>query len=208
MKDTDVVTGRGAGSQRPSSISTSLLLRVQGKEALAWQRLVHLVGPVVYNWCRHARLKPEDAADVGQEVFLAVSKSVAQFRRNEPGQSFRGWLWSITQRKVADFWRRRAVDPVAQGTNQQEWLEQIPLGESSDPSSGHGTRQPEGLHRALQLIRSEFEDRTWQAFWHVTVESQVPAEVAQELNMSTRAVYIAKSRVLRRLRDELQDLVE
>src|SRR5262245_50823179 len=119
------VAGQTEGSSPPTS--PSLLERVQAQQGPAWQRLVRLYGPVVYGWCLAARLTPEDAADVGQEVFLAVSRSVAHFRRDRPGDSFRGWLWTITSHKVCDFRKRnRRRVQAAGGSNAQEQLARLP----------------------------------------------------------------------------------
>src|SRR5262249_6259988 len=94
-----------------ASASTSLLQRLKAREDAAWQRLTYLYGPVVYGWCRHKGLSPEDAADVRQEVFLAVARSIAGFRRERPGDSFRGWLWTITLNKVRSL-RGRGANPA------------------------------------------------------------------------------------------------
>jgi RNA polymerase sigma factor (sigma-70 family) len=99
-------------SARPpasSATSVSLLQRVKAQDGDAWRRLTELYGPTVYGWCRRAGLSPDDAADVGQEVFRAVVTAVDGFRRDQPGDSFRGWLCTITQNKIRDHWRRGAA---------------------------------------------------------------------------------------------------
>ena len=107
--------GRGASGNAPGSTSTSLLDRVKAGEAEAWERLADLYGPLVYGWCRQSGLQAEDAADVGQEVFGAVLARVERFRRDRPGDSFRGWLWTITRNKIRDHFRRRSGKAQAQG---------------------------------------------------------------------------------------------
>jgi RNA polymerase sigma-70 factor (ECF subfamily) len=77
----------------------------------AWRRLARLYRPGVYAWCRRAGLQSADATDVGQEVFLAVVKGIATFRRDRPGDSFRGWLFGIARHKIKDHWRRQACRP-------------------------------------------------------------------------------------------------
>ncbi len=210
MKDQSVDSDKGASSANSSSLSGSLLLKLRQQDSQAWQRLVALVGPLVYSWCRRAGLQAEDAADVGQEVFRAVAAHIGDFRRERPSDSFRGWLWTITRNKIRDFWRRREGRPeAAGGTAAQQALLQVPLEESaslSDSSPHEGTTGL--LQRALQLIQEEFAERTWQAFWRVTIEERAPAEVAAELGMSVGAVYIAKSRVLGRLREEFGDFLD
>ncbi len=210
MKDPDVDSGGGAQSGGSQSIGSSLLLRLKTQDREAWRRLVHLYGPVVYSWCRYADLRADDAEDVGQEVFQAVAKSIGSFRRERPRDTFRGWLWTITHNKLRDYWRRRASQPEAVGgSTAQQALLQVPADESDDsaPATPLEERGPL-FRRALELIRTRVEERTWQAFWRVTVEGRAVDDVAAELGMRPGAVYVAKSRVLQRLREELGDLLE
>ena len=193
-----------------SSLSSSLLTRLQRRDGDAFQRLVNLYGPVVYGWCRRRGLQPAAAADLGQEVFAAVAQRISDFRRDRPGDSFRAWLWGITRHKLLDHWRGRQRRPVAMGgSDAQVQLAQV--AEDDDVSVPEGTAGGDTrtmLHRALELVRLEFEDRTWQAFWRVTVEGQAAADVAHDLGMSRNAVYIARSRVLQRLHEEFDDLID
>jgi RNA polymerase sigma-70 factor (ECF subfamily) len=121
----------------------------------------------------------------------------------QPG-GFRAWLQVITRNKIGDYLRRWGGEARGQGgTAAQGELQQI--AESSDSVSAADMEAQDNLlpHRALDLVRSEFADRTWQAFWLVVVEGGLPAEVARQLGMTLAAVYMAKSRVLGRLRQEL-----
>ncbi len=134
--------GQADGSSTPTS--SSLLERVNANDDQAWQRLIALYGPVVYSWCLHAHLKPEDAADVGQDVFLAVSRKIAHFRRDRPGDSFRGWLWTITNHKICDFKKKNGRRIHAEGgTTAQERLAQLPEpeGSASAPPRPRGSRK-------------------------------------------------------------------
>ncbi|MCC7334750.1 MAG: sigma-70 family RNA polymerase sigma factor [Pirellulaceae bacterium] len=97
------------------STSPSLLLRACGGESLAWQRMVQIYGPLVYNWARRTGLQPQDAADVAQETFAAVSTRLSRFDPQQAGATFRGWLWTITRNKAADFVRARDAQPRARG---------------------------------------------------------------------------------------------
>jgi len=193
-------------STGPSSTSSSLLRRVKQQDPDAWRRLVKLYGPVVYLWSRQAGLQPDDAADVIQEVFAAVVGRVETFRHERPGDSFRGWLWTITRNKIRDHFRRRRAQIQPQGgTDAQQQLLQVPeLPEpSEDDCAEAGSQVTQG---ALEFIRAEFEDRTWQAFVLTAVDRRPAAEVAGELGMTLQAVYQARYRVLRRIRRELDDL--
>src|SRR5262245_4007027 len=101
MKDFDVDTGVQDGSPMGSTAST-LLRKVRGQTPGAWERLFDLYSPLVYHWARQAGLQEADAADVVQEVFRSVVLHLPGFRRERPGDSFRGWLWTITQNKLHD----------------------------------------------------------------------------------------------------------
>ncbi len=205
---------RVSGLNAPDSTSTSLLERVKARSPEAWQRFVELYGPLVYNWCRLTGLQTEDAADVSQEVFASVARNVANLRPDRPGDSFRGWVWTITRNNIRDHFRRRHGEAQARGgTDAQRQLARIPDEPpvSSEPGSEEKPRGTErsGLERrALELIRSEFEDRTWQVFWRTTVDRRSPADVAEEFGMTVQAVYKAKFRVMRRIRQDLGGLLD
>ena len=198
-------------SQSPetsSSTSVSLLKRAQSHDADAWQRLSRIYTPVVYGWARQAGLQRSDSADVCQEVFRTVAARIMQFRRDRPEDSFRGWLWGITRNKLHEFNRRRASNPQAFGGTaahaQLQCIADIPSDESIEfqRSDSHADL----MHRALDVIRVEFEERTWRAFWRTTVDEQSPVDLADELGMTANAIRQSKYRVLRRLRQEMQDL--
>jgi RNA polymerase sigma-70 factor (ECF subfamily) len=200
--------GGGAAEPDPSETPSSLLERLRSPgDDPAWERLVALYGPTVEGWCRRAGLSAEEAADVRQDVFRAVVGGIAAFRRDRPGDSFRGWLYATTRNRVIDFRRRAARQPrAAGGTDAHDRLLELPAEESCDSAAGDADTR--GLYeRCVGLIRSEFEERTWRAFWGVAVDDRPAAEVAAELGMTPGAVYIAKSRVLRRLRDEFGELI-
>jgi RNA polymerase sigma-70 factor, ECF subfamily len=187
------------GSNAPGSTASSLLARLRVQDRDAWVRLAKLYGPLVYSWCRRRGLQENDAADVMQEVFRAVALHIKDFAAG----SFRGWLWTITRNKILDHMRRMQRRPEAHGgSDAQERMQQVP--ETLDESSPESTTGNLVRH-ALELIRPDFTDATWQAFWRVMMEDQAPADVATALGLTLNAVYIAKSRVLRRLRDELGD---
>jgi RNA polymerase sigma-70 factor (ECF subfamily) len=198
----------GGGQRPPDATSTSLLERVKLEDPDAWQRLVDLYGPVVYGWCRRWGVSATDAPDVFQEVFAAVAAHVGDFHRDRPGDSFRGWLWTITRNKVRDLFRRRQGRAQAQGgTDAQVRFSQIP--EDASASSLADPRSEDRIalaQRALTLVRAEIEDRTWEAFWRLTVDGRPGAEVAEELEMSIQAVYQAKCRVLKQVRLQLGEL--
>ncbi len=186
--------------------SRSLLQRAQADDPEAWARLVTLYAPLVLYWCRRCRLPEEDARDVFQEVFQAVAAHLGGFRKARLGDTFRGWLRTITRNKVRDHFRRRVREPRGAGGSDALYrMAQVP---APEPETDEEERAERGLlARALELIRSEFEERTWQAFWRTTVAGRETAAVGEELAMSPGAVRVAKSRVLQRLREELGDVL-
>ena len=192
----------------PNSISSTLLERVKANQSGAWARLADLYGPVVYRWCRQSGVTRDDAPDVVQEVFAALTLHIAGFRREKPGDSFTAWLRTITHNKVCDHFRSRRGQPAAEGGSEaQQRLQQ--LAEPSEPSEASNLQDVQDmvLPIGLDLVRAEFEPRTWDAFRRAVIERQPPIRVANELGMSIQAVYQAKSRVLRRLRQDLDGVV-
>jgi RNA polymerase sigma-70 factor (ECF subfamily) len=190
-----------------SGTSLSLLQRIRNGDASGWGRVVSLYSPLVYHWCRRFGVEGADADDVLQEVFQAASQNIGTFRRENQGDTFRGWLRGITRNKAMAFWRGRQNQPAAPGGS--EALQRLEGVAETEPQDAEEADQMSSLfHRALGLLQSEFEPRTWQAFWRVTVDGQSSADVAAELQMTANAVRMAKSRVLHRLREELGDLVQ
>jgi RNA polymerase sigma-70 factor (ECF subfamily) len=188
------------------STSSSLLERARARQPEAWDRLVKLYSPLVYHWCRAARLPSEDAADVLQEVFQSVATAIGAFSHGARGESFRGWLRKITQNKLHDYFRRRKRTPIAAGGSEQNYLLAAVEAPDGDGSTNEQAERRLLLRTDLQLVRMEFEEKTWQAFWRVTIGGHDAATVAAELGLSRAAVYTAKSRVLSRLRQALADL--
>ncbi len=169
-------------ASQPSSLSSTLLERIKANRPEAWRRLVGLYGPVIYRWCRLAHVPKDDAADVVQEVFAAVTKHIGGFRRDRPGDSFIAWLRSITHSKIADCFRARQGRVAGQGgTDAYQRLCQVP-----EPSIAPVSEKPEEIRPlvarlGLDLVRDEFENRTWQAFWLLAVEGRKVDAVAADL---------------------------
>jgi RNA polymerase sigma-70 factor (ECF subfamily) len=183
--------------------SLSLLERAKAQEPAAWERLMSLYAPLVDRWSVKAGLQDADAADVRQEVFLAVNRKIVDFHRDQAGDTFRGWLHRITQRKLSDHWRKTRGGPVTAGADPQEPLRQLPAQTDDAPEETQIL-----YRRALELLRRDFEERTWQAFWRVVIDGQRPRDVALEMNMTANAVSLAKARVLARLREEFAGVIE
>lgn len=197
-------------SRSVASTSRSLLVRLQENEAEAWDRLVALYTPLVYFWCKKLDLPEQDTADVIQDVFKTVAVNIGKFRKDRPQDTFRGWLRTITRSRTIDHFRRQAKQPNAPGGSvAQRCLAEIPASPEDDEVDPKEDEQIDNalFLRALELIRKDFQETTWQAFWRVVVDGMAPKDVAEELAMRPGTVRVAKSRVLHRLRSELGELM-
>jgi RNA polymerase sigma-70 factor (ECF subfamily) len=180
----------------------SLLERLRtGADAEAWARLVRLYTPLLFHWALRQHLQGADAEDLVQDVLLVLYRKLPGFRY-DPARSFRGWLRTVLLNK----WRerqRRAPEPHKA---------YAPLEDRAGPEESDGLEETEYrehvVGRALQLIKADFPEATWKAFWEVTVAGRPAAEVAAELGITPNAVYVSKFRVLQRLRTELKGLLE
>jgi len=190
-----------------SSSGLSLAIRLRDGSTDAWRELVELYGPLVESWCRQAGLSGSARADVGQEVFLAVHRGIHGFDPTQPNATFRGWLWRITRNAVLQ-WLRRTEPMPPGGSTARARLEEIPdpwadaTGDEPPTSAGETALL---LRRALEQIRPTVEPQTWDAFWNTAVLGGSAPEVAEELGLTAAAVRQAKSRMLRRLRQQLGD---
>jgi RNA polymerase sigma-70 factor (ECF subfamily) len=175
-------------------------LRRPGEQA-AWERFVQLYTPLLQMWARRLGLAEADAADLVQDVLTVLVEKLPAFRY-DPAKRFRGWLWTIFIHKARD--RHRALP--------WESLDPPERADAtvSDPAEELAEREYRGylVRRALELIQAEFQPTTWQAFWQCITTEQSAAEVATYLGLSVDAVYQAKSRVLRRLRQDLDGLLD
>ncbi|MCE9529786.1 MAG: sigma-70 family RNA polymerase sigma factor [Planctomycetes bacterium] len=170
---------------------------------------MRLYSPLIYYWCRKCGLSETDAADIGQEVFSSVARGIGKYRHDQVGASFRGWLRTITVNKVRDWCRRRPPGIDAGGADLLAQLPSIVDGEQKD--SGDGKVVDDELillRQAVEMVLSEFHEETRKAFLRVVVDQMSPAEVAEELGISVNSVYLAKSRVRRRLKEEFSGLIE
>lgn len=183
--------------------SLSLLERLQqpGDQA-AWERFVRLYTPLLCHWARKLGLDGEDAADLVQDVCTVLVRQMPAFRY-EPGKRFRAWLWTLTVNKCRQARRRK---PVSVGIN-SELFDGLVDTEAATELDEEEYR--EWLtRRATQLMQTDFEPDTWKAFWECVVADRPASDVAVELGISLDSVYAAKSRVLRRLRQELAGLLD
>lgn len=182
----------------------SLLQRLrQPGEEQAWQRFAELYTPLLYYWTRHLGLQPQDAADLVQEVFALLVLKLPEFAYDQH-KSFRNWLRTVTFNKWRDLRRRRGQQPH---TGDEAVLADLAVPDGIDSLSEAEYRESL-IRRALQIMEADFQPTTWRACWEYVVKERPAAEVAAELGIRVGAVYVAKSRVLSRLRQELEGLLE
>jgi len=187
----------------------TLLVRVKARDPVAWERFVVMYSPIVFRWCCRAGLQDADAADVGQEVFRTVAGSINNFEHGLGGGSFRGWLWTVTRSRILDFRRKQKRSPPGiGGSAAYEKLGGLPdeVLDEHDPSDQDDKLQL--VRRGVELVLVNCKEVTRRAFLLTVVEGRPPADVARELGLTVNAVYVAKSHILRRIRDELDGLVE
>jgi RNA polymerase sigma-70 factor (ECF subfamily) len=191
-------------SELSGSTSSGLICGIKAGDSAAWKRMTDYYSPLVYSWCRRNGLGPDDAAEVMQEVFLAVWRGLGAFQRGNAGQTFRGWLRTIARNKIADRFRDKARRPQAvdAGSAMDRMAE---ADESSDDERADRGQLQRLFEQAMLAIRQEFEPSTWQAFLMSTLQKRPAGDVAQELGISPGAVRQAKYKVMRRLRAELGD---
>jgi RNA polymerase sigma-70 factor (ECF subfamily) len=184
------------------STPVTLLQRLRRPDdGVAWSQFVQLYTPLLYGWARGAGMSETDAADLLQDVFMTLLQELPRFEY-QPGKSFRAWMRTILLNRWRTLQRRRSPRAVP-----PEQLDALPgVGEPELPGAAEERR--ELVRRALALIEGEFAPATWQAFRQVAVLGRRPAEVAAELGVSVNAVYLARSRVLRRLREQLTGLID
>lgn len=189
----------------PGSTSASLLHRMSKGSQKDWERFVSLYYPFVFLCCRRCQFPAQDAADIAQEVFQAV---FLNFQKSElDKRNFRGWLTGVVRHKIQDYWRKTTnqVNGVG-GSSALVRINQVvdPLDDEEITQQGKSLL----LARALDLVREEFEETTWQVAKAQLIEQFPAKEIAKEFGITQNAAYKAKARVIRRIRDELSELLE
>jgi RNA polymerase sigma-70 factor (ECF subfamily) len=193
-------------SDRDSTFHTrpSLLLRVRNaQDAEAWQLFIEVYGPLIYRYCKSRDLQDADAADVAQEVLAQVAHSMRTFTYQPERGRFRDWLGTVTRRKIGRFLRGRSQDP---GQPVAADLDNFPTAEADAEWTDAFNAHLLGI--GLQRVRACLEPGTWKAFERVWLDDRPAPEVSAELKIPIASVYLAKSRVLKRLRQVILDLAE
>jgi RNA polymerase sigma-70 factor (ECF subfamily) len=187
----------------------SLLVRLRDpRDGAAWTEFVDLYAPLVYGYARKQGLQDADAADLCQDVLAAVAAAIGRLEYDPRRGSFRGWLFTLVRRKLSNWRRARRSRPQAGGEPHSERL----LAECRAPDGAEAEWEAEWQRRlfawACGQVRRDVTDATWQAFWRTFMDGEPSKRVAGDLGLSVAAVYLARSRVLARLRDLVRSAEE
>jgi RNA polymerase sigma factor (sigma-70 family) len=192
---------------RMADTSVTFLERLSSEpDEDSWQRFVDLYGPLIRGWLGRYSVAAEDAEDLAQEVLTVVVRELPRFQHNQQPGAFRNWLRIVAVNQLRLLWRNRRGE--AGVADLAGMLDQL-----ADPSSSlsqlwNQEHDRHVTHRLMNMIRPQFEEKTWQAFRRVAIDGLKPAAVAAELGISVNAVLLAKSRILNRLRQELRGLTD
>lgn len=186
----------------------SLLLRLRNpQDEQAWREFLELYEPLIERLARRRGLQHADARELVQEVLVAVTGAIDRWDSDKTKGSFRGWLWTITRNLTINLLKREGRH--ARGTGDSDFLRL--MNEQPDPD-GENTALFDLEYRrqlfrfAAEQVQDQFGESTWQAFWKTSVEQQPLIDVCGELGMSRGAIYVARSRVMARLRKQIEKL--
>jgi RNA polymerase sigma-70 factor (ECF subfamily) len=196
------------GAVSGSSTRPSLLVRIRDRgDRAAWEQFAELYTPLLLRFARRHGLQEADAHDLVQEVLKAVTTAAERLEYDPRRGSFRGWLYAVARSKLSNLLAARARQAQGSGdSGVQGLLEQQPAADDSAEWDAEYERRL--FAWAAEQVRAEFQEKTWQAFWRTAVEGRPAGEVAAALGLSVGAVYVAKSRVMARLKEQVQELHE
>jgi RNA polymerase sigma-70 factor (ECF subfamily) len=186
----------------------SLLLRLRdARDEAAWREFVDVYAPLVYGYVRKQGLQDADAADLCQEVLGAVATAIGRLDYDPERGSFRNWLFTVVRHRLSSWRRAERNRPVGGNHATGQLLEQCPappeLEEAWQIEWEHSV-----FHWACAQVRRDVTEATWQAFWRTAMQRQPSKQVAGDLGLTVAAVYIARSRVLARLKELVQSVQE
>jgi RNA polymerase sigma factor (sigma-70 family) len=188
----------------------SLVLRLRNPDdEAAWAEFLAIYEPLVYGLARRKGLQDADARDLCQEVFRAVAGAIERWDPDPAKGKFRAWLFRIARNLLVNFFADQRRHPQGTGrTSVQDLLEARATNDAHGEAEFAAEFKRQAFRWAADQVKHEFADSTWQAFWKTGVDNRPVASVAQELGLSAGAVYIARSRVLARLRQRVEQLSE
>ncbi len=189
-----------ANEDDQSLTSKSLLEEAKSGDPDGWEELVQQYGLRIYRMCKKAGIPNQDAADITQDVFTAISRSISRFRHAEPGDSFRHWLSTITTNKIRDYFRRGG--PTGQGgSTWQERICEVPDDLSEPDAESSLSAANRRRMDVVEQVRAWVSERDWQVFERLVIDEWPADKVAEEFGISRSLVYTVKSRTLRHFRN-------
>ena len=207
----DRLPARRSRATRPVDDSpltrASLLVQLRtGSNHIAWQEFAKLYGPVIYGFARKRGLQDADAADLMQDVMRSVSSAIGRLEYDQSHGTFRGWLFTITRNKIFNFLSARRIRPQGSGDSATNRM----LENQPDAEDGSDTWEMEYQRQlasqAMERIKGDFQENTWRAFWLTAVEGVSAADASKQIGLSTGAIYVAKSRVLAKLKEVVESM--
>ena len=186
------------------STRPSLLLRIKDQDdSPAWSQFVEIYGPLIYRFGRKKGLQDADATDLMQDVLRQVAQNIAKFNYDPRIGKFRSWLFAVASQAFIQKLRKVKRQPVGSGgTDAVEMLNRLP-GTSPNDEVWEIEYRSQLFRWACEQIRDQFNQTTWQAFEKTAVENLKSTDVAEELGISVGSVYVAKSRVLQKLKQKI-----
>ena len=186
----------------------TLLMQIRDTEdARSWRQFVELYTPLIMRFCRWRGLGDHDAADVVQDVLASIAKAIKTFEYDPKKGTFRSWLFTITRRAI---WRqtgKKQRQPIPSGG--QTVVAMLDATQEAEEDDTWDLEYRKRLFQwAADSVRPEFQTSSWDAFWKTTVEECRGTEVADQLGLTVGAVYVAKSRVLKRIREKVASVAD
>lgn len=189
----------------PPETRHSLIQRLQdGGDNAAWEEFASIYRPIIVRIALRKQLQLDDAEDLAQQVLMLVLKNISKWKKDPTRARFRTWLQTVVRNAMINALSRRPKDQASGGTTSLEQLHQSP--DKADSLWFDLEWERQTLRWVAQQVRSEFESSTWTAFWDTAIEEWSAQEVAERIGKSVGAVYIARSRVMQRIKQRIAEL--
>ena len=177
------------------------------RDQQAWETFLEIYQPLILRLARQRNIQDADAREVTQEVLLTVAGAIHRWETDPTRGTFRGWLATITRNLVVNFLIRQSRHPRGSGDSDvKQWLEQQPAPDCEASVLFDTERKRQLFRWAAEQVRQEFREATWQAFWRTAVEGQDVTTAASELGVSAGVVYVARSRIMKRIREQVEEV--
>lgn len=187
----------------------SLLVQVKDpRNAEAWERFARIYRPVVYRLARQKGMQDADAQDLAQQVLVAVAAAIGQWEPNNEAVRFRHWLRRVARNAIVNALTRQPRDRAVGGSSLLDLLNELPQGDDETDRQIELEYQREAFLQAADVVRQDVRPDTWQAFELTVIDGYSIEDAAQELGKSVGVIYLARSRIMRRLREAIQEIEE